>query len=452
MATLPTPPPTLPTANAVGASLAVGTILGAYEIEAVLGAGSMGQVYQARHLRLGRHVALKVLHAEVLADQNLVERFLQEGRAVNQMAHAHIVQVHDCVEERDPARVYCVMELLEGQTLAKRLEAKTCSIKSVRSMGSQIASALAACHSASVVHRDLKPENIFLLNRDDRDDWVKVLDFGIAKCVQQVGQLSTVHTAQGAVMGTPHYMAPEQVSGLEADARTDIYGLGVILYEAIVGRPPFEGASFGQLAAAILTQPTPELPKVTASGEPVPADLAALITACLSKKPADRPASMAEVEAALQVTPLQLTCVHRPQWRVPQQAIGLATAGLALVVISLMSTHAPAMQAVAVAVAAEVAPATVVLEEVTLRIVTQPAGALITDTGSGALLGHTPLEFKTTRTQKPLTLQIALDGFKPELREVSIDSDQRLELSLGAHRKKAARRPVTTGVLDAYGP
>ena len=432
--------------------LAIGTDIGAYVIEEGIGSGSMGQVYRAKHRRLGRQVALKVLRDSLLGNQGLIERFLQEGRAVNQINHEHIVEVHDYVEERVPARVYCVMEFLQGQTLAQRLQDRPSTIDSLRWIGRQIASALKASHAAGVVHRDLKPENIFLLSRDGRDDWVKVLDFGVAKCVQPVGRVSLVQTAQGAVLGTPRYMAPEQVSGLEVEPRSDIYALGVILYELISGAPPFEAPSFGLLAAQIINTVPAPLPTRTACDEVVPGELAALVMACLSKRPDDRPATMADVEAALVVAPLQLTRVHRS----PLRKFGLVAAAIASAVFAVLwPAHAPALQPLrpaAVAVAPLfVAPA--LLEEVTLWVDTKPAGAVVTCADTGKPLGVTPLKLTLTRAEQVLPLRIELAGHVPLERAVSLDRSERLELTLLARPalpRRAAVRAITSGVMDPY--
>ena len=431
--------------DAQTASLPSGTLIGAWVIEAEIGAGSMGQVYRARHQRLGRHVALKVLRDELLDNADLVERFLQEGRAVNQINHEHIVEVHDYFEERDPRRVYCVMEYLQGQSLAQRLAHHASSIDSIRSMARQMASALGASHAAGVVHRDLKPDNIFLVSRGDRDDWVKVLDFGVAKCVEPLNGQPLVQTVQGAVMGTPRYMAPEQVSGLDVDARTDVYALGNMLYELIAGQPPFDGASFGQLAAAIIKDSPPPLPTHTASQEPVPADLAALIAACLAKAPEDRPGSMAVVEAALaaEAPPILLTRVRR-QPRV--RGMGLVAAALALALV--FSLRPDAATAIAVPQPVLVAPP----EEVTLWIETEPAGAIVSRGDSGEQLGTTPLEVKLQRDPSTMPLRIELEGYAPLERQVSKESSQRLELNLQALRKTATRTSggILSGVRDPY--
>ena len=432
--------------------LAVGSTLGAYVIERELGAGSMGRVYLARHERLGRHVALKVLREELLGDQGLVDRFLQEGRAVNRINHEHIVEVQDYLEEQNPSRVYCVMEFLQGETLAHRMAERTSTVESIRSMGRQIASALGASHQAGVVHRDLKPENIFLVTREGRDDWVKVLDFGVAKCAPD-GQLSTVQTAQGSLLGTPRYMAPEQVAGLEVDARTDIYALGVILHELISGRTPFEASSFGQLAADIIANPPPPLPLETRNHEPVPAELAALVDACLAKKPAERPASMAFVEEVLAGAPPGPNKAGR----------GFLVAALAMVlgavlVVGLWPTPASA-QRPAPLVAARAAPRllpppVVGPPDVTLWVTTQPAGALISRLDSGAALGRTPLEVRLPRTATPLPLRIELAGHQPLERTLLTDQSQRLEVALQAVVRKApsavVARKMSNGVIDPY--
>ena len=209
--------------------LQVGDSLGPYVLESMIGEGTMGRVYQARHQRLGRMVALKVLHPHLIQDKALVARFLQEARLVNQINHPHIVEVHDFIEELFPERVYGVMELLRGKTLAVMLAERALSIGEVCGVGKQIAEALHAAHRVDVVHRDLKPDNIFLTSREGREDAVKVLDFGVAKLLQG-GDLRVADTQAGVMVGTPRYMAPEQAAGLEVDARTDIYALGTILY------------------------------------------------------------------------------------------------------------------------------------------------------------------------------------------------------------------------------
>ena len=279
-----------PAREGLASAPAVGTVLGPWLIEGALGSGAMGQVYQATHERLGRRVALKVLRPELVGEVGLVERFLQEGRAVNQINHEHIVEVHDFVHQHDT--VYCVMEFLEGETLATRMARRPSSLDSIRSMAAQIASALGAAHAAGVVHRDLKPENIFLVSRDGRDDWVKVIDFGIAKCAPPDGGLSTVQTAQGSVLGTPRYMAPEQVTGEELGFRTDLFAAGAILFEMLAGHPAFGGKTVVEVLYATLHEQPPAL-----SGSAAVAAADRVLRKALAKAPKDRHAT-AEAMAA----------------------------------------------------------------------------------------------------------------------------------------------------------
>ncbi|MFZ5444420.1 MAG: serine/threonine-protein kinase [Myxococcota bacterium] len=431
--------------------LAIGETLGVYVIERVLGEGSMGRVYLGRHQRLGRQVALKVLHDSLLRDQRLVKRFMQEGRVVNQINHEHIVEVHDFVEELAPERVYCVMELLKGETLTSRLAARPVSLDSVRAIVRETASALGAAHAVGVVHRDVKPDNIFLLSRDGRDDWVKVLDFGVAKSTPE-GSLNLVESQQGTLLGTPRYMAPEQVAGLEVDARTDIYALGTILYELLAGRPPFDASTFGQLAADIITRPPPPLPKQNALGETIPPAMVALTLACLAKKPNDRPASMAAVEAAL------LNEDSGLGRKVGMVAVGLlaVVAGVLLVLALKPKPDPTPTPVVAVAPPVEALPPPppppTELAEVTLTVDTQPSGAKLIRRDTGELLGTTPFERKLGKAEL-LPLRIELAGHQPLERDLKLDQSQRLDMTLKplpSKSSKAPPRPVTDGVLDPY--
>ncbi|MBL8914274.1 MAG: serine/threonine protein kinase [Archangium sp.] len=427
--------------------LEVGEALGPYVIERVLGEGSMGRVYLGRHQRLGRNVALKVLHDRLLRDRQLVDRLMLEGRLVNQINHRHIVEVHDFVEELMPERVYCVMEFLRGETLSHRLATRATSIEGIITIARQIASALGAAHAAGVVHRDLKPDNIFLVEREGRDDWVKVLDFGVAKSAPDQGEVNLVQSQQGVLLGTPRYMAPEQVAGLDVDARTDVYALGTILYEMLTGKVPFEASTFGQLAADIITQPPPPLPKLSTSQEPIPPSLAALVTACLAKKPADRPASMGAVDGALTGG-----AVIQPSSARPWKPIALAAAVLVALVAGGLALR-PKESPTQLEVVPPPPPPVVLLDEVTLKITTQPEGARVTRGDTGEVLGVTPLDFKSARRTMPTPLRVELNGFEPLERAVVLDSNQRLEFTLKAIPaavKPKPRRVVTDGVLDPY--
>ena len=421
--TLPSSSPTVP-----GDALAPGAKLGAYVIEGLLGEGAMGRVYRARHEQLGRHVALKVLREELLPVRRLVQRFMQEGRIVNQIDHEHIVEVYDFVHEHDPERVYCVMELLQGQTLAQRLATRGVSVESVHSMARQLASALGAAHSVGVVHRDLKPENIFLVSREGRDDWVKVLDFGIAKSVPWAGEVNLVESQAGGLLGTPRYMAPEQAAGLEVDGRTDVYALGTVLYESLAGRPPFEAEPFGQLAADIINHQPPPLPATTASGERVPPQLDALIMSCLAKHASERP----EMRQFLQEEESLLCRALRPPRR--RGRLGLGAASL-LAIGALNFEPMPALPA----------------QTVTVTVSSQPAGALVSRVDTGQPLGRTPFAVALPRSESGVALSFELPGFVSQEHTVVADQPRQLEVTLEANPKRSPlQRLVTHALLDPY--
>jgi serine/threonine protein kinase len=278
-----------------------GDVLGSYELVKLIGEGSMGRVFLARHVRLGRQVALKVMRPEHLRTPHLVQRFFQEARSVNQINHEHIVEVFDFVNEvegSDAGRAYCVMELLVGASLAELLR-KPLAIERAVHITRQVCAALEAAHQLGVVHRDVKPDNIFIIERNGDSNFTKVLDFGVAKLTAPLGEEKASETIEGTIVGTPAYMAPEQAAGLGADYRADIYGVGVVLYEILAGHPPFESTSFGQLVVQIITKPPPPLPALTPGGERIPAKLKALVIRCLEKEPEDRPRSMDELSQQL---------------------------------------------------------------------------------------------------------------------------------------------------------
>jgi len=275
-----------------------GDVLGSYELVKLIGEGSMGRVFLAKHTRLGRQVALKVMRPEHLRNRPLIQRFFQEARSVNQINHEHIVEVFDFVDEVDSSgsgRVYCVMELLVGESLSHLLRKEPLSISRAVNIAQQVCAALQAAHQLGVVHRDVKPDNIFITRRNGEDEFAKVLDFGVAKLTPPLGEEKASGTLEGAIVGTPAYMAPEQAAGLGADYRADIYSVGVVLYQMLAGHPPFESMAFGQLVVQIITKPPPPLPAFTLGGERIPSQLRALVMRCLEKEPQQRPQAMAEL-------------------------------------------------------------------------------------------------------------------------------------------------------------
>jgi serine/threonine protein kinase/predicted ATPase len=236
------------------------TKLGAYRILEKIGAGGMGTVYLAKDARLGRRVALKLLPANFALDAELVRRFEQEARAASALNHPNILTVHEIGEAH--GRRFIVTEFVEGRTLRERLAAGRLPLRDALDVCAQVAGALAKAHAGGILHRDIKPENLML----DEEGHVKVLDFGIAKRLARMPGADTesptsahVNTASGLVLGTSTYMAPEQLRGLELDARTDIWSLGVVLYEMLAGVVPFEASNYGDLVVSILHEEQPPL-------------------------------------------------------------------------------------------------------------------------------------------------------------------------------------------------
>jgi len=276
-------------------SLASGTRLGPYEIQSLIGAGGMGEVYRARDTRLDRDVALKVLHADVAANPARLERFQREAKTVASLNHPNIVTLYS-VEEGAGVR-FLTMELIEGKGLDQVLPADGLPLAKVFDNGIAIADALAAAHDKGIVHRDLKPANVMLTT----DGRVKVLDFGLAKVAEKSGWDQTITqvapiTTEGAVIGTVPYMSPEQLRGQQVDHRSDIFSLGVLLYEMATGRRPFSGASNTDVMSSILR----DTPRPLAQMKPdLPQQLGRIVAQCLEKEPEDRYHSAKDVRNAL---------------------------------------------------------------------------------------------------------------------------------------------------------
>ncbi|MBK8169148.1 MAG: serine/threonine protein kinase [Sandaracinaceae bacterium] len=274
----------------------VGRVLdGRYLIESILGEGGMGLVYRAKHTALGKTLAVKVLRAEVSRDVEIVTRFRQEAQSATSIGNEHIIDISDFGALPDGS-TYFVMEFLDGLSLTKVIEAdRPIPSSRVVHIAKQLCHGLGAAHERGIVHRDLKPDNIYLVPRSNDKDFVKVLDFGIAK----VGGATSKLTRAGQVFGTPHYMSPEQCAGTDVDHRTDIYAVGVILYEMTSGRVPFDADNLmGILTKHLYENPVP--PRELAPPVNVSAPLEAVIMKCLAKKPDLRYQTMAEMRADLE--------------------------------------------------------------------------------------------------------------------------------------------------------
>jgi len=463
----------------------IGATVGNYKVVSKLGEGGMGSVFLAEHPLIGKKVALKVLHPEYASNPEVVGRFFNEARAVNEIGHPNIVDVVDYGTVTRPGErelVYFIMEYLDGESLAEVLkrDAPLPTLRAVN-VALQIADALAASHEKGVIHRDLKPDNVFLIDRGRESDFVKVLDFGIAKLSRGPGDLG--RTRSGVVMGTPTYMSPEQCEGKRnIDARADVYSLGVMLYEMLTGKVPFTGEGYGEVIMQHITR-KPERP--TAIRRSIPPAIEAIVLHALEKKRDERFASMEHFIAALReperflrdrgsfegprsrratTVPGRRSVVdaHAPTVDQRPTTLGHSAAelrvqrhrsrapvivGSAVTVLLLLAGGAllfrseereeptavhpvplpppgPAPAPTPTPVVQPVPiPATV-----TVTVISRPPGAdLIVE---GQVRGRTPVSLSVEKADRMLDLALQLDGYKPEVKRVQLLRDAELEVTL----------------------
>jgi serine/threonine protein kinase len=288
-------PPTVLIRPGTFVELPPGTVVGeVYEIDAKIGAGAMGEVYSARHLGLGKRVAIKVIGRKLSEDNDAIERFAMEARTLAQVQHPAIVAV-DHVGELIDGRAFFVMEFLRGETLFDRLQRGRLPLPEALRVLDQMARGLDAAHGQGVIHRDLKPENTFLVQLPGEPPLVKLVDFGLAK-LRPVDDLRAARTQSGVAVGTPMYMSPEQARGPDVDYRTDVYALGCVAYELLLGTPPFPHArTTPELYAAHLHE-DPPLPRSIWPAIPPQLDL--VLFAMIAKDPAHRP-TLEQVRAVI---------------------------------------------------------------------------------------------------------------------------------------------------------
>ena len=316
----------------------IGKTLSHYRIASTIGAGGMGTVYAAEDTRLGRQVALKVLPPEVANHSERLERFQREARAIAALNHPNIVTVYS-VEQTD-GHHFITMELVRGQTLGQIIGAGPLPLPRILALGTQIADALATAHAQGVIHRDLKPSNVMV----DEEDRVKVIDFGLAKLREGGGssvdsEAPTVAlTMAGRVLGTPAYMSPEQIYGQPVDHRTDLFALGILLFELCTGKRPFVGDSAMAIASAILKDPPAEVGAVRPD---LPGEVGLLIRQCLQKEVGERIQSALEVRNALRELQARTVTAHltgsqteRPAGAASPRTVWIA-AGVAVAVLAV---------------------------------------------------------------------------------------------------------------------
>ncbi len=272
-------------------------VIGKLRVLRVIGRGATGTVYEVEHLLTKHHRALKVLHRDLLASGTAVSRFLREAGVAGTLGSERVVQTFDVGQLEDGAP-YVLMELLRGETLAERLRRGTLLPAEAVRIAREIAAGMGVAHDRGIVHRDLKPANVFLARAEDGEEHVKILDFGTSKFTNPAGGPQVALTAEGMVLGTPHYVSPEQAGGgRDLDHRADVYSLGVILYEAFAGRRPYEADSFVSLIAQIHRGDVAPLDTLAEGIDP---GLAALVHRAIHLDRERRPSSMAAFAAELE--------------------------------------------------------------------------------------------------------------------------------------------------------
>jgi serine/threonine-protein kinase len=320
-------------------------VAGKYEVERVLGRGGVGVVVKARHLRLVEPCAIKLMRPEALEVPLARERFLREARACARLASDHVVKVFD-VGELDDGTPYMVLEYLEGVDLGTHLGGGRLPVGEASRYVLQVCAALAEAHALGIVHRDIKPENVFLARRRDGTVRVKLLDFGISKVIGEAAGADQVTTIEGTVMGTPSFMAPEQIRGDAIDARVDVWAVGVLLHHLLTGAFPFRGRTPHRTLASVL-QDAPAPPSRYVPS--LPPELDRIVLRCLEKNAADRPGSVGEIAAA--IAPFaeggSRRRPRRRRWNVPAVLSGLLIAASAGIAFAPRGPQAPAAPAVA---------------------------------------------------------------------------------------------------------
>ncbi len=475
----------------------IGQVLdGRYRIDSVLGEGGMGIVYKAIHTALRKQLAIKVLRPEVSKNEEIVARFKQEAQSASQIGNQHIIDISDFGSLRDGS-TYFVMEFLSGRSLTTALLQERFNLQRTLHVAKQLSRALGAAHEIGIVHRDMKPDNVQLIDRGGDKDFVKVLDFGIAK----VGGATSKLTQAGQVFGTPHYMSPEQCAGTAVDQRTDIYAVGVILYEMATGQVPFDADNLmGILTKHLYENPIPphELPPPVN----VPPALEAVILKCLAKKPELRYQTMTELVADLEAVDQGLTPkavvdqVHRstlagqtapemntagrvtfghgqptsddtipgrksPLPMMAGAAVLLALAGVGFYAFRSKPAEAPAnvvQPAAAVPTPPTSAPAPTAPGTATgaapgtpepaapapspaqITVRSEPAGAELYR--ARVLVGTTPVSLDKPKDNEQVELELRANGYQNKTFSISALTDDELKVTLSAQPKPSAHRPT----------
>ncbi|HEX2659221.1 MAG TPA: serine/threonine-protein kinase, partial [Polyangia bacterium] len=363
-----------------------------------------------------------------------VKRFFAEAQAVNRINHENIIEVSDFVENPSGASFY-IMELLKGVDL-RTLEDREGTLPLPRALGIaiQLCRGLAAAHDAGIIHRDLKPDNVFLVERQGRTDFVKILDFGIAKLMNAaLDDAVTFKSTAGIVVGTPDYMSPEQAMGQQVDHRSDVYAVGVILFEMVAGRRPFEAETAREIMVKHMMVTPPRPSRFRSVTNPLPPALEDVIMACLKKEPRDRPDSIKDVGNRLQEILDGLGGTGRSAWvtsAVRDRRVWLAASGLALLLVGAFAfpRHRPRLAPAAETAVAPVSPK--VPESVELRFQSSPPGATVFRVGDAQPLGTTPFAASFDRASRVEVFEFRLDGWQVGRKDLSLLENATVEVSL----------------------
>jgi eukaryotic-like serine/threonine-protein kinase len=450
----------------------INTTVGNYKVTKLLGEGGMGMVYLGEHPVIGRKVAIKVLHSALAKDQDIVSRFFNEARAIHLIGHANIVEILDFGATPD-GQPYFIMEYLTGEALSEHVARGPIPAAEVMAIADQMCRALSAAHAKGIVHRDLKPHNVQIIERDGKM-MVKILDFGVAKILAAPDGSQSVKTRTGSLMGTPLYMSPEQCKGAGLlDHRTDIYSLGVMIFEMLAGRPPFMAEGIGELFAMHMLE---EAPPVTEFAPATPPAMANAVMKALNKELNDRFASMEDFRRGLlgelQVMPGQAHgAAKRPggmskrpsastQTMSPQAqsttlssatseidddlappkrktglivgVVGALAAAAAVAFFALPNMGGGAQEGSKPPVAALPAPATTppAPKTVTLRVDATPEGAHVFRKSDGTDLGTAPLELELPLKSGAVEYVVRKDGYKESLLSTDLSRDRKLRVAL----------------------
>ncbi|MBU1218331.1 serine/threonine protein kinase [Myxococcota bacterium] len=445
------------------------TIQGKYKVEKLLGGGGMGNVYLATHNVIGKQVAIKVLHPELTKKSTIGKRFLREAKASSSINHENVVDVMDFGETED-GYAYMVMEFLQGIELGKYVHEKgIINWQEARDIIIQVCRALAAAHAQDIIHRDIKPSNIFLIEFAGKKNFVKLIDFGIAKVGQEDDGEKMTKT--GTIMGTPDYMSPEQAGGKELTNRSDIYSTGIILYELVTGMVPFDGDSFMAVLSRHLFDEPPR-PNLRNPKADIPTALENIILKALEKRPEDRFASMNEFIEALESIKdtgegktIVLNSVKRKRNQMLSK-IALAVLFTAVFAgvfgfLAMNKKHKiiptpdfepsivnfdtmnlkPVVETTEINIITDQKDAEIILENGTIKINGKDGPLQL---GKGTVLGRTPLEnYRLIKSSEKLSLRIIKTGFEPLIISLVPDTKVRIEKTMTKKVEKApTMRPV----------